>query len=182
MTKEITEAIGKRQVLRNHTPVVANITTVFDWEIDLFSVNKEGYIYEFEVKISRADFVKDKKKKKWTCPYRTLPQNTPNYYSYACIEGLILVNEIPDFAGLYYYKEREIIEIKSPKLRHKFKKDFTEINMKVARMYSQREFLGRTLVSHINKGIRERNEERARENREAQEKFMQQWRESDLKL
>lgn len=171
MTTEITKAVGKRQVLRNHTPVVANITTIFDWEVDLLSVGKSGNIHEFEVKISRADFIKDKKKRKWTCPSRIQPKNTPNYFSYACPDGLITADEIPDFAGLYYYRDGEIIEIKAPKLRHDLRKDMNDINMKVARMYSQREFLGRTLISHINKGIREQNAEREKERADNWRKF-----------
>lgn len=150
--------MGKRQVLRNHTPVVANITTVFDWEVDLFSVGKSGMTYEFEVKISRQDFLKDKKKRKWE--FLTWKRITPNYMSYVCPDGLITEKEIPDFMGLYYFRDGGIIEIKKPTLRHKTAIDIHEVQMKVARMYSQREFLGRTLISHLNKEIRERNEER----------------------
>ena len=163
MTKEIIAAIGKRQVLRNHTPVVANVTTIFDWECDVLSVGKGGSTYEFEVKISRSDFLRDKKKRKWNCQRRMLPQNTPNYMIYVCPDGLIQLNEIPDFSGLYYFKDGELIEVRSPVQRHKIKKDINEIQMKVARMYSQREFLGRTLISHLNKEIRERNAKRESE-------------------
>lgn len=173
MTKEIIAAIGKRQVLRSHTPVVANITTVFHWEVDLLSVGKSGSVYEFEVKISRSDFLRDKQKKKWSCSYRTLEKNTPNYMSYVCPDGLIKVGEIPDFAGLYYFQNGELTEVKAPKERHKFKQDINDIQMKVARMYSQREFLGCTLITHINRGIRERNNEIRNKNLEAQNKLME---------
>ena len=37
---------------------------VFDWESDKLLETKSGYIYEFEVKISRADFKNDFKHKK----------------------------------------------------------------------------------------------------------------------
>lgn len=160
MTTEIIKAIGKRQVLRSHTPVVANITTMFNWEVDLFSVNKQGMTYEFEVKISRSDFLRDKKKKKWAMYEWKKKVKLPNYMAYVCPTGLIRVEEIPPFCGLFYYENGEITEIKSPNKIHDTVKDFNEINMKIARMYSQREFLGRTLISHLNKEIRERNEER----------------------
>ena len=156
MTKEIIKAIGKRQVLRRHTPVIANITEIFNWEIDLLSVGKSGKTYEFEVKISRQDFLRDKKKRKWEL--LKWNKHTPNYMSYVCPKGLISENEIPEFMGLYYFINGGIAEIKAPKQRHKELFDINEIQMKVARMYSQREFLsGVTLISHINKGIRERN-------------------------
>lgn len=166
MTKEIIQAVGKRQVLRNHTPVVANITTVFDWEVDLFSVGKSGMTYEFEVKISRADFLKDKNKRKWE--FLKWKKITPNYMSYVCPQGLITEKEIPDFMGLYYYSDSEITEIKKPAQRHKIAIDINDVQMKVARMYSQREFLGRTLISHLNKEIRERNEERDKVRKQTQ--------------
>lgn len=160
MTEEIIKAIGKRQVLRNHTPVVANVTTMFDWECDLFSVNKAGMTYEFEVKISRSDFLRDKKKRKWTMYKYKNEKRLPNYMIYVCPSGLIGIDEIPDFCGLFYYENGGLTPIKPPKQIHNTVKDFNEINMKIARMYSQREFLGRTLISHLNKEIRERNAER----------------------
>lgn len=173
LTADIISAVGKRQVLRNHTPVVANITTMFDWEADLFSVNKAGMTYEFEVKISRGDFKADQKKKKWQM-YSWKPKDRlPNYMSYVCPDELIYVNEIPDFCGLYYYIKEEIVEIKKPQLIHDQVKNFDEINFKVARMYSQRQFLGRTLISHINKGIRDRNAEREKQHKSSMEKTME---------
>lgn len=173
MTAEIIKAIGKRQVLRNHTPVVANVTTMFDWEVDLFSVNKGGMTYEFEVKISRSDFLRDKKKKKWAMYKWKKETRLPNYMIYVCPIGLIGVEEIPTFCGLFYYENGEILEIKTPKQIHDTVKDFNEINMKIARMYSQREFLGRTLISHQNKEIRERNQARELERKNNQDKFME---------
>lgn len=163
MTKEIINALGKRQVLRNHTPVVANITTMFDWEVDLFSVNTAGMTYEFEVKISRADFQRDKKKRKWEMYKWKDKQRLPNYMSYVCPEGLISVGEIPAACGLYYYLDGELTEIRAPKQIHDIKKNSYEINFKIARMYSQRHFLGCTLLSYENKEIRKRNMEREKE-------------------
>lgn len=172
LTNEIIMAVGKRQVLRNHTPVVANVTTMFDWEVDLFSVNKAGLTYEFEIKISRSDFLADRKKKKWEM-YGWKPKSRlPNFMAYVCPDGLIKETEIPDFSGLFYYVGGEIVEIKKAKLVHEEVKDFKEINFKIARMYSQRHFLGRTLISHINMGIRERNKQREKERKEAQDKWM----------
>lgn len=171
MTKEIISAIGKMQVLKNHTPVMANVSTIFMWECDVFSVSRDGYTYEFEVKISRSDFLRDKKKKKWTKAYSILPEKTPNYMSYACPEGLIKLEEIDEFVGLYYLKEGQIVEIRCPSLRHKFKKDINEIQLKIARLYSQRYFLGCSLLTHENRQIRERNKRREDEQKEMHRKW-----------
>lgn len=173
MTGEIIKALGKRQVLRNHTPVVANVTTMFDWEVDLFSVNKAGMTYEFEVKISRADFLRDKNKKKWAMYEWKKKTRLPNYMAYACPAGLIEAGEIPAFCGLYYYANGEVIDIKNPSLIHDVVKDFNEINFKIARMYSQRQFLGCTLISHLNKEARQRNEEREQQRVTNHENFME---------
>lgn len=168
MTKEIINALGRRQVFRNHTPVIANVIMIFPWEVDLFSVNRSGYTYEFEVKISRQDFLKDSKKKKWD-KQKWLPElKTPNYMSYVCPEGLIKIDEIVEFAGLYYYKEGEITEVREPKLRHETKRDINEINMKCARLHSQREFLGCSLLTHENAEIKKRNDAREAERKKQQ--------------
>lgn len=60
-TKEIQQAICKHQVLKYHPIVCENISPNM-YEHDVLSVSKSGYTYEFEVKISRQDFLKDAKK------------------------------------------------------------------------------------------------------------------------
>lgn len=175
MTKEIINAIGKRQVLRNHPIVAPNISCVLNWEADLFSASG-GSIWEFEVKISRQDFLKDRKKKKWDQLEWIKPEKKPNYFSYACPDGLIKVEEIPDFAGLYYYKDNEIIEIKAPKQIHNAKADMKMIAVKIARVYSQRNFLGCTLLTHENAEIKKRNDEREAARKKDQDALMDHWR------
>lgn len=173
MTKEIINAIGKRQVLRNHPIVAPNISMIYLWEMDLLSVGQGGMAWEFEVKISRGDFLKDKKKKKWEKLTWLPNEKKPNYISYVCPDGLIKENEIPDFAGLYYFKDGEIIEVRHPKLLHSVKADMCKMSEKIARVYSQRQFLGCTLLTHENREIVARNNELERLRKETQEKFMQ---------
>lgn len=161
LTNDIIKAIGKRQVLRNHTPVIPNISTIYSWEIDLFSVNPAGYTYEFEVKISRSDFLADKNKKKWTQMKGAANDRIPNYMVYVCPDGMIKENEVPEYAGLYYFKDGEIIEVKEPKQRHKEKKNINDINFKCARLLCQRYFLnGFSLQTHLNAEIKQRNVKR----------------------
>lgn len=87
---------------------------VYSWESDSLSITKSGYVYECEIKISRADFFNDKKKerkhqilegtyqlRKWD---KTYPDR-PNYFYYVVPEDLISPDEIPPYAGLIYITE-----------------------------------------------------------------------------
>lgn len=103
-----------------------------DWESDFFVQKQNGYCYEFEVKISRSDFFADKKKvikhsilrtgkfleqkKQWN-KERTGNDDKwiieqiervhllrPNKFFYVVPKGLITIDELPEYAGLFYYE------------------------------------------------------------------------------
>lgn len=158
-TKEIQKLIGIRQVIKFHNPVCENVKYLFnDEEIDVLSVSSSGMLYEFEVKISRSDFLSDKKKKKHNY-YFYHPNNSPNYFSYVCPKDLIQLNEINESFGLYYVNNRELIEIRKPKIRHRNIYDIKRIMEKVCRVYAERTFLGMCRLTLKNKEIREKNKE-----------------------
>lgn len=88
-----------------------------DWESDFFCTNREGWSFEFEVKISRSDFKADLKKKKHEVfKNATITQQymsrgaavsivkekrfIPNRFYYVVPEGLITKTEVPEYAGL----------------------------------------------------------------------------------
>lgn len=90
---------------------------VFGWESDKLIETRSGLIYEFEIKISKADFKNDfikedkhKTLKGWK--YSNLVEEggllplhfekKPNYFYYAVPEGMITVDEVPEYAGLIY--------------------------------------------------------------------------------
>jgi hypothetical protein len=52
-------------------------TYLGNWEADVFEVTKSGYLYEYEVKITRADFKKDAEKcrKRMVLFVRILPNS-----------------------------------------------------------------------------------------------------------
>ena len=78
---------------------------VYDWESDVLKITKSGYAYEFEIKISRADFKNDfkhKKKKHTLLESKESSSKIPNYFYYVVPEGLINDEEIPEHAGLIY--------------------------------------------------------------------------------
>lgn len=81
---------------------------VYAWESDYLCFTKTGYAYECEIKISRNDFLADKKKhhkhlilegKMKESSYRC-----PNYFYYAVPENMITEEEVPDYAGLLYIR------------------------------------------------------------------------------
>lgn len=104
-----------------------------NWESDFFVQKQNGYAYEFEVKISRSDFFADKKKvdkhmilssgKFMLKKHKYNEQSTckadrwivteeekehsfrPNKFFYVVPSGMITVDELPPYAGLYYYDE-----------------------------------------------------------------------------
>lgn len=78
---------------------------VYDWESDVLKITKSGYAYEFEIKISRADFKNDfkhKKKKHTLFENKENSSKIPNYFYYVVPEGLVSEEEIPEYAGLIY--------------------------------------------------------------------------------
>lgn len=89
---------------------------VFGWESDKLIETRSGLIYEFEIKISKADFKNDFKNKEdkhkvlKSKQYANLfeeyfsvrSDKKPNYFYYAVPEGMITVDEVPEYAGLIY--------------------------------------------------------------------------------
>jgi hypothetical protein len=84
-----------------------------DWESDFFCVNREGWAFEFEVKVSRSDFKADLKKKRhqillsglnipqWNANYTGRVKNfIPNRFYYVVPKGLVTLAELPEYAGL----------------------------------------------------------------------------------
>lgn len=177
LTKDIQMAVGKMQVLKNHLKVIENFKALNAYECDVFSIGSGGSFYEFEVKISRSDFLKPKEKIKHAeyrisfkskkgeviltneeTQYQSLVK-VPNYFSYACPAGLIKASEIPSFAGLYYFEDGELTEERAPKRIHPDKFDSKAVVEKIVRTYSQRSFLGGTMMTYLNRQSKKLYEE-----------------------
>ena len=91
-------------------------TYIGSWECDIVELTKSGYLYEYEVKITRADFKADAKKQRdgyekiegvWQpsskTKYGVLQSGSRvNYFYYLVPKDLISVDEVPEFAGLIY--------------------------------------------------------------------------------
>lgn len=100
----------------------------YDWESDYFCISKEGYSYEIEVKISKADFRNDKKKEKHSL-FKENPKSRliPNRFYYAVPKGLIDEKDLPDYAGLIIIDGTHATIKKSAPFIHKLKYDFRKI-------------------------------------------------------
>jgi hypothetical protein len=100
---------------------------VFGWESDLLLLTNSGYWYEYEIKISRADFKNDfkhKSNKHVNSLSNTECTHKPNYFNYVVPENMITVDEVPEYAGLIYineYGRAQTMKV-APKL-HKLKID-----------------------------------------------------------
>ena len=113
----------------NYLGFVPNNMSVFDgYECDLLAVRKSLLLEEYEIKISKSDFKADFKKKRYkqTKHEEYLNQKLASRLYYVVPEGLITIDDIPEFAGLVYilndvnnlYRVRYI---KVAKLLHKKK-------------------------------------------------------------
>ncbi len=126
--KHIQNALHAWRTERGH-PFIAPNVTMPSGEMDLISISKSGFVYEHEIKISRADFkadfkhkeekhvwMQDAKKlkgecvrhieyqKRWGRNPNAAPLHCANYFIYVCPENLIKVEEIPVYAGLCYWQ------------------------------------------------------------------------------
>jgi hypothetical protein len=137
---------------------------VFAWESDSLAITKSKYAYEFEIKISRADFKNDFKHKKvkhqmlegtyqlfgdeFLGDGKMSLTDKPNYFYYVVPENLITVEEVPTYAGLVYVKPRynregkiywydaNVVKV-APKL-HKEKIDETHLKLMEKFYYNDR--------------------------------------------
>lgn len=100
----------------------------YDWESDYFCVNREGYAFEVEAKISKADFRNDVKKEKHKLFNENLDKRLlPNKFYYAVPKGLIEEKDIPKYAGLIYVDGSHATIVKRAPFIHKTKTDFRKI-------------------------------------------------------
>lgn len=91
-----------------HDIVIPNFFFGF-YECDLFQLSKTGYVTEYEIKVSRADFFNDFKKNGGAKhkPYASnqILSHRPNRFVFVVPEGMVKEEEVPDYAGLLYFKK-----------------------------------------------------------------------------
>ena len=167
--EEIQDIVGKDRVIAGHQIVASNVNQLLRGQQDVLSVTKSGLVVEYEIKVSRADFKRDKLKGKDQTfnPANILIadkhylERTPNQFYYVVPDGLVGVNELPDYAGLFYVTERGMLVLeKAAPMIHRHKLDLLRIYKKCVTNYQQRHFLGCCLLTYNNRSITERNKKR----------------------
>ena len=132
---------------RRYDVMIPNCYTSHDNEADLFAIRKSGLCDEFEVKVSRSDFLVDAKKRvmhrqckygEWDweqkglefAPYTKSKREAlsdgdmdVNYFWYVVKDGICEASEVPEFAGLIVVPTEEsrvsrLKIIRSPKRLH----------------------------------------------------------------
>ncbi len=156
MTEIEVQNILYKSYLSSNNLLIAPCSFVFGWEADLVIITKALLSHEFEIKLSRQDFLKDKKKEKhehiqkYITGIRQYKRNyfnleidcrtlkPANYFWYVCPENMIKVEELPEYAGLIELLDKGWINTKkkAPRL-HGDKLDNKEI-MQICRNMAYR--------------------------------------------
>lgn len=108
---------------------------IYQWESDYLAITKSDIAYECEIKISRQDFLNDSKKKnkhliiEGNVKGILYDYDRPNYFYYAVPDGLIKVDEVPDYAGLIYVNPEYINVVKQAPKQHNSKFDYEKHNL-----------------------------------------------------
>lgn len=119
-----------------------NFTPLEWWECDLFVLTKSGYFREFEVKISRSDFLRDGEKSAEVGPWKwgekrpterkhdllaSGSTRAPYQFWYVTPPGVLTAADLPPWAGLIEmvgngpnFYERQVVE--APRI-HRVKAD-----------------------------------------------------------
>lgn len=109
MTEKEIIPIINRGILSAPKYTMNNLKVYLGWESDCLYITQNMIAYEVEIKVSRSDFKRDfKKQKKHFALSRATKMhinNIPNYFYYACPDGLIKKEEVPEYAGLIYVYE-----------------------------------------------------------------------------
>jgi hypothetical protein len=156
-TKEIQRLICVSEVLKFNIPCENVSPLIWSHEADVLSINKNDYLTEFEVKVSRSDFLVDKKKLKWRFYNLAINHKIANRFFYVCPEGLISESEVPENAGLIYANRETLTVIKPAPLIHKIKCDRLRMLNKFCTMMSQRACLGKCMMTYKNDQLKNHN-------------------------
>jgi hypothetical protein len=107
---------------KKHKWIAPNVDIFSTGEMDLCSITKAGLVHEYEIKLTRSDFLADRKKehkhpqlqmvaaglmfsvseRSWKPGPDVRRIKAPNYYSYVVPADMVNANELPPYAGLIY--------------------------------------------------------------------------------
>lgn len=102
----ITLSLMRPRLARNF--VLPRFTPQGWWECDVFELTPSGYFREYEIKMSRGDFLADARKANdgVTKHQRMRSNDGPTRFWYVVPWGLVDSMEVPLWAGLIYMRDR----------------------------------------------------------------------------
>lgn len=156
--KDIQDILGKNRVLAKHKFVCPNLNNFFIGQQDMISVDGKGMVIEYEIKISRSDFARDKKKGRDSrvMNAQVVGKLHANKVFYVVPEGMITVEEVPGWAGLMYITAKGSVVIKKvAPMIHDHKHDMEKLMAKIIRLYQERQYLGECLLTYKNRQSKE---------------------------
>jgi hypothetical protein len=130
--RKVLDVLASEFVGRGHTLAVNNIY-MFSWrnESDLVSITGTGYIWEYEVKLSKSDFHADFKKlrhQRYELQSNIMQGNRlrkPNRFWYVTPVGLVSADDLPWYAGLITVRQDDerwfLREVRHAPQLHKIK-------------------------------------------------------------
>lgn len=129
------------------------------YEMDVMQMKKSGYITEYEIKISRADFMNDFKKGRFggnKHDFMKCGKGYPNRFVFVVPENMVSIDEVPKHAGLAYYCKNPFFDnytirlVKPPPIIHKNKNFDTPAKiMSLVSKISARELMWRNKLNMI---------------------------------
>ena len=96
--------------------IVPNIY-LWKWDSDILAINKNNFLYEFEIKISRSDFKADFKKIE---KHENLKNGIGPSRFYYITTFALNNNDVPKYAGLIYYNKDFKVIKRAPKINRYF--------------------------------------------------------------
>ncbi len=106
--RDIQNALYDWRVRTAPFPIVVPNIYLWRWESDLIYLSRSFYATEYEIKLTHSDFLADRKKViKHDCLAGKYREDGPSEFFYVCPRGVIVVDELPPYAGLMYIEKRK---------------------------------------------------------------------------
>ncbi|MFH1740688.1 MAG: hypothetical protein ABIH23_16895 [bacterium] len=139
----------------------------WSWESDLLYITKNNFAVEYEIKLTHSDFLADANKihkhtllagnrppgePRWRMGliYDPAQETGPVEFYYVCPVGVIGVDELPGYAGLFYAEPRKYAEWEH---REDWLSDFRVKLIKKAKRRRLKPFSETQMIALLSKGL-----------------------------
>ena len=127
------------QYTKKHNFITPNTTMMFPWECDLVGVTDSGFMHEYEIKRSKADFNNDKNKIRKHQLLENQHHNAkiPNYFWYVTWNFKLEISDIPEYAGWMVMNDLGALAVmkKAPRLSKRKMDDYQKNKLYNALFY-----------------------------------------------